>query len=51
MRDLDLKRVLNCLKSGDTLVAWKLDRLRELVLKYLIGLISDLEDKGIHFTV
>lgn len=43
-----LKRALNCLKAGDTLVVWKLDRLGRSI-KHLIGLISELEDKGIHF--
>ncbi|SPP32308.1 DNA-invertase hin [Arsenophonus endosymbiont of Aleurodicus floccissimus] len=43
-----LKRTLNCLKAGDTLVVWKLDRLGRSI-KHLIGLIFELEDKGIHF--
>ncbi|BAN98644.1 phage DNA-invertase [Plautia stali symbiont] len=43
-----LKRALNCLKSGDTLVVWKLDRLGRSI-KHLITLISNLEDEGIHF--
>ncbi|WP_334472387.1 recombinase family protein [Arsenophonus sp. PmNCSU2021_1] len=43
-----LKRALNSLKTGDTLVVWKLDRLGRSI-KHLIGLISELEDKGIHF--
>ncbi|MBG6240440.1 MAG: recombinase family protein [Candidatus Symbiopectobacterium sp. Clec_Harlan] len=43
-----LKRALNCLKSGDTLVVWKLDRLGRSI-KHLITLISKLEDEGIHF--
>lgn len=43
-----LKRALNCLKTGDTLVVWKLDRLGRSI-KHLIALISELEDKGIHF--
>ncbi|BBI91838.1 recombinase family protein [Serratia symbiotica] len=43
-----LKRALSCLKAGDTLVVWKLDRLGRSI-KHLIALISELEDKGIHF--
>ncbi|PAV01450.1 DNA-invertase [Arsenophonus sp. ENCA] len=43
-----LKRALNALKSGDTLVVWKLDRLGRSI-KHLITLISKLEDEGIHF--
>ncbi|EFW11133.1 putative phage site-specific DNA recombinase, partial [Serratia symbiotica str. Tucson] len=39
---------LSCLKAGDTLVVWKLDRLGRSI-KHLIALISELEDKGIHF--
>lgn len=38
-----LKRALNALKSGDTLVIWKLDRLGRSI-KHLITLISKLED-------
>lgn len=36
------------LKNGHTLVVWKLDRLGRSI-KHLIALISELEDKGIHF--
>lgn len=43
-----LKRALNALKSGDTLVVWKLDRLGRSI-KHLITLIFKLEDKDIHF--
>uniref|UniRef100_A0A1A9ZYT6 Resolvase/invertase-type recombinase catalytic domain-containing protein n=1 Tax=Glossina pallidipes TaxID=7398 RepID=A0A1A9ZYT6_GLOPL len=43
-----LKRALNALKSGDTLIVWKLDRLGRSI-KHLITLISKLEDEGIHF--
>ncbi len=43
-----LKLGLNALKSGDTLVVWKLDRLGRSI-KHLITLISKLEDEGIHF--
>ncbi|EAU9637669.1 recombinase family protein [Salmonella enterica subsp. enterica] len=43
-----LKRALKALKTGDTLVVWKLDRLGRSV-KNLVGLISELHERGIHF--
>ncbi|WP_340608630.1 recombinase family protein [Xenorhabdus bharatensis] len=43
-----LKRALKHLKSGDTLVVWKLDRLGRSV-KNLVTLISELNEQGIHF--
>ncbi|EGB0327185.1 recombinase family protein [Salmonella enterica] len=43
-----LKRALKRLQSGDTLVVWKLDRLGRSV-KNLVGLISELHERGIHF--
>lgn len=43
-----LKRALKRLQRGDTLVVWKLDRLGRSV-KNLVGLISELHERGIHF--
>ncbi|EEA1387602.1 helix-turn-helix domain-containing protein [Salmonella enterica] len=43
-----LKRALKVLKTGDTLVVWKLDRLGRSV-KNLVDLISELHERGIHF--
>ncbi len=43
-----LDKTLEMLRSGDTLVVWKLDRLGRSV-KNLISLISDLNSKDIHF--
>ncbi|MBE8595244.1 recombinase family protein [Xenorhabdus sp. BG5] len=43
-----LKRALKHLKSGDTLVVWKLDRLGRSV-KNLVTLISELHERGVHF--
>ena len=43
-----LNRALDKLRSGDTLVVWKLDRLGRSV-KDLVELVGDLEKKGIHF--
>ncbi|EJG5926754.1 recombinase family protein, partial [Salmonella enterica] len=43
-----LKRALKALKTGDTLVVWKLDRLGRSV-KNLVALISELHERGIHF--
>ncbi|ECW0050674.1 recombinase family protein [Salmonella enterica subsp. enterica] len=43
-----LKRALKRLQTGDTLVVWKLDRLGRSV-KNLVGLISELHERGIHF--
>lgn len=43
-----LKRALKRLKSGDTLIVWKLDRLGRSV-KNLVTLISELQERGIYF--
>ena len=43
-----LDKALEMLRTGDTLVVWKLDRLGRSV-KNLISLISDLNSKDIHF--
>jgi DNA invertase Pin-like site-specific DNA recombinase len=43
-----LNMVLETLRSGDTLVVWKLDRLGRSV-KNLVDLISKLAQQGIHF--
>ena len=43
-----LSKTLEMLREGDTLVVWKLDRLGRSV-KNLITLVSELNDKGIHF--
>ena len=43
-----LKKVLDILRAGDTLVVWRLDRLARS-LKHLIELISHLEDNKIGF--
>jgi DNA invertase Pin-like site-specific DNA recombinase len=43
-----LKRALKRLKPDDTLVVWKLDRLGRSI-RHLITLVSELEDKGMHF--
>jgi len=43
-----LDRTLEMLRKGDTLVVWKLDRLGRSV-KNLITLVSDLNEKDIHF--
>lgn len=43
-----LKQVLKIIKSGDTLIVWKLDRLGRSV-KHLITLISELHERGAHF--
>ena len=43
-----LDKTLEMLRTGDTLVVWKLDRLGRSV-KNLISLISDLNSKDIHF--
>lgn len=44
-----LTRALDTLREGDTLVVWRLDRLGRS-LKHLIELISELEQKEIHFS-
>jgi DNA invertase Pin-like site-specific DNA recombinase len=43
-----LDEALACLKPGDTLVTWRLDRLGRS-LAHLISLVSDLEKRGIAF--
>ncbi|EPF1076528.1 recombinase family protein [Salmonella enterica] len=43
-----LKRALKALKTGDTLVVWKLDRLGRSV-KNLVTLIAELHERGVHF--
>ncbi|MCK6049535.1 recombinase family protein [Klebsiella variicola] len=43
-----LRRAIRRLKPGDSLVVWKLDRLGRSVHD-LISLVSELQDKGIHF--
>ncbi|MDD2358663.1 MAG: recombinase family protein [Thiovulaceae bacterium] len=43
-----LAKVLEMLRSGDTLVVWKLDRLGRSV-KNLITLVTELHSNGIHF--
>ena len=43
-----LSKLLNKLQPGDTLVVWKLDRLGRS-LQYLISLVDDLKQSGIHF--
>lgn len=43
-----LLEAMNHLRSGDTLVVWRLDRLGR-TLKHLIATITDLSDKGIGF--
>lgn len=44
-----LTRALDALREGDTLVVWRLDRLGRS-LKHLIELITELEQKQIHFS-
>ncbi len=43
-----LKRALRCLKRGDTLVVWKLERLGRR-MKHLISLTEELRAKGVNF--
>jgi DNA invertase Pin-like site-specific DNA recombinase len=43
-----LQDAMNHLRTGDTLVVWRLDRLGR-TLKHLIALITDLSEKGIGF--
>ena len=43
-----LKRALRCLRSGDTLVVWKLDRLGRS-MRDLIALTSELQERGVQF--
>lgn len=44
----ELQKALDCLRVGDVLVVWKLDRLARS-LKELVLMISSLNDKGIEF--
>ena len=44
----ELERTLDHLRSGDTLVVWKLDRLGRSV-KDLVELVGELEKRGVHF--
>lgn len=43
-----LQLALEVLRSGDTLVVWKLDRLGRSV-KHLVTLVADLEKRGVQF--
>jgi DNA invertase Pin-like site-specific DNA recombinase len=43
-----LAKALEILRSGDTLVVWKLDRLGRSV-KQLVDLVGKLHEQGIHF--
>ncbi|HAT2743101.1 TPA: recombinase family protein [Citrobacter farmeri] len=43
-----LKKLLRTLKEGDTLVAWKLDRLGRS-MRNLVLLVDELRQRGIHF--
>ena len=43
-----LKRALEMLREGDSLVVWKLDRLGRTVLG-LVALVGELQDRGIEF--
>ncbi len=47
MRD-GLHRAVDYMRSGDTLVVWKLDRLGRS-LKHLIDVVNDLNKKGVFF--
>src|SRR5499433_4467497 len=44
----ELAKCLKALKSGDTLIVWKLDRLGRS-LRDLIGLLDDLKTRGVVF--
>lgn len=44
----ELQKALDCLRKGDVLVVWKLDRLARS-LKELVLMISSLNEKGIEF--
>jgi DNA invertase Pin-like site-specific DNA recombinase len=44
-----LEEALNCVRKGDTLVVWRLDRLGRS-LPHLISTMTDLEERGIGFT-
>lgn len=43
-----LKELRSQLRTGDTVVVWKLDRLGRS-LRDLVGLVSEFQDRGIHF--
>lgn len=43
-----LRRVLECVQAGDTVVVWRLDRLGRS-LTHLVGLMADFRVRGIHF--
>jgi DNA invertase Pin-like site-specific DNA recombinase len=43
-----LEEALSHLRSGDTLVVWRLDRLGRS-LRHLIDIVTDLQEKGIEF--
>lgn len=45
---IGLEEMLACLKSGDTLVVWKLDRLGRSTI-HLLQLLSDLRDRDVDF--
>lgn len=45
-----LDNCLNALRSGDTLIVWKLDRLGRN-LRHLINIVQSLSDKGVGFKV
>lgn len=43
-----LKKLMEMLRKGDTLVVWKLDRLGRSV-KHLVDLVGELSGRGVHF--
>jgi DNA invertase Pin-like site-specific DNA recombinase len=43
-----LKKLMEMLREGDTLVVWKLDRLGRSV-KHLVDLVGELSGRGVHF--
>lgn len=43
-----LQQLLTRLRTGDTLIVWKLDRLGRS-LKDLVSLVTGFQDKGVHF--
>ena len=45
----ELAKCLDALRSADTLTVWRLDRLGRS-LKDLVGMVSDLEAKGVTFS-
>ncbi len=44
----ELQKMLSELRTGDTVIVWKLDRLGRTV-KQLLELVEDLKNRGIHF--